>query len=103
MGENRTCGERFFLAKETVTEEAGACQWSPVTLLLHAPALHRRVNIDRRFAPALFPPQSERNGLRVSSAVNLLELVLAQSDLRASDVLFQVLDRRGAGDGQDRW
>jgi hypothetical protein len=39
----------------------------------------------------------------VSDAANLLELVLAQSDLRALDVLFQVLDRRGARDGQGRW
>ena len=41
--------------------------------------------------------------LRVSNAANLLELVLTQSDLGSFDVLFKVLDRSGAGNGQDRW
>src|SRR5579883_2901876 len=43
------------------------------------------------------------NGLRLRGAANLLELVMAQADLRALDILFQVTERRGTGDGQDCW
>src|SRR5450432_1783467 len=45
----------------------------------------------------------KRNVLQVNKAVNLLELVLAQADLRTLNVLLQVLDRGGARNSQDRW
>ena len=82
---------------------ASASGYRPPIRTCTFPSSTRRKSSALRLSSASRVGTWSGNVLQVSNAVNLLELVLAQSDLRTLDVLFQVLDRRGAGDGEDRW